>query len=224
MNVSEMGEMRQTVRPGGRMSSAGSVFWALLPLFTVGMGTAAVVAWAGWRLRSRVVGALAAMDAVVTVVSLWLAQAPADTPRNNAAGVVIATVLVGGGLATTFALRPRLVGPSVQDPALTAALDRRARRAEARELVERDPALARELGIGRPDLEHEYDDGGLADVNHVPAPVLADLPGMTPEYAEKIVAARGEHGGFGSVAELEVWADLPRGVAEELADRVVFLP
>jgi hypothetical protein len=206
------------------MSSAGSVFWALLPLFTVGMGTAAVVGWAGWRLRSRVVGALAAVDAVVTVISLWLAQAPPDSARNSAAGGLIATVLVGGGLATTFALRPKFVGPSAEDPALTAALDRRRRRAQARELVERDPALARELGIGRPDLAHQYDDGGLADVNHVPAPVLAELPGMTPEYADRIVAARGERGGFGNVAELEVWADLPRGVAEELADRVVFLP
>ena len=206
------------------MSSAGSVFWALLPLFTVGMGTAAVVGWAAWRLRSRVVAALAAVDAAITVVSLWLAQAPPGSSRNNAAGALIAVALVGGGLATTLALRPKLVGPSTQDPALTAALDRRARRAQARELVERDPALARELGIGRPDLVHQYDDGGLADVNHVPAPVLADLPGMTPQYADKIVEARGERGGFGSMAELEVWADLPRGVAEELADRVVFLP
>ncbi|WP_152628022.1 ComEA family DNA-binding protein [Streptacidiphilus neutrinimicus] len=206
------------------MSSAGSVFWALLPLFTVGMGTAAVVGWAAWRLRSRAVAALAAVDAVATVVSLWLAQAPADSAQNSAAGALIVTVLVGGGLATTFALRPRLIGPSAQDPAVSAALDRRSRRAQARELVERDPGLARELGIGRPDLSHQYDDGGLADVNHVPAPVLAGLPGMTPEYADRIVAARGERGGFGSVAELEVWADLPRDVAEELADRVVFLP
>ncbi|WP_084725534.1 ComEA family DNA-binding protein [Streptacidiphilus melanogenes] len=206
------------------MSSAGSVFWALLPLFTVGMGTAAVAGWAAWRLRSRVVAALAAVDAAVTVAALWLAQAPADSPQNSAAGALIVTVLVGGGLATTFALRPRLVGPSAQDPAVTAALDRRNRRAQARELVERDPGLARELGIGRPDLTHQYDDGGLADINHAPAPVLAGLPGMTPEYAERIVAARGERGGFGSVAELEVWADLPPGVAEELADRVVFLP
>ncbi|WP_133260049.1 ComEA family DNA-binding protein [Streptacidiphilus pinicola] len=222
--MSESGETGHHMRLGGRMSSAGSVFWALLPLFTVGMGTAAVVGWAGWRLRSRAVAALAAVDAAVTVVALWLAQAPPDTARNNTAGALIAVLLVGGGLATTFAVRPRLIGPSVQDPALTAALDRRARRVRARELAERDPALARELGIGRPDLAHQYDDGGLADVNHVPAPVLAGLPGMTPEYADRIVAARGERGGFGSVAELEVWADLPRGVAEELSDRLVFLP
>ncbi|SEM23170.1 ComEA family DNA-binding protein [Streptacidiphilus jiangxiensis] len=206
------------------MSPAGSVLWALLPLFTVGMGTAAVIGWAAWRLRSRAVAMLAGGAGVLTVVSLWLAQSPQNSARNSLAGGLIAVGLVGGGLVTTFALRRRLIGQVTQDPAVTAALDRRARRAQARALAERDPALARELGIGRPDLPHQYDDGGLADVNHAPAPVLAGLPGMTPEAADRIVAARGECGGFGSVAELEVWAELPAELAEELADRLVFLP
>ncbi|WP_370124529.1 helix-hairpin-helix domain-containing protein [Streptacidiphilus sp. MAP12-33] len=200
------------------------MLWALLPLFTVGMGTAAVIGWAAWRLRSRLVGVLAGGAAALTVVSLWLAQSPTDSTRNSVAGGLIAVGLVGGGLVTTFALRPRLIGHVAPDPAVTAALDRRARRAQARELAERDPALARELGIGRPDLPGTYDDGGLADVNHVPAPVLAGLPGMTPEAAARIVTTRGERGGFDSVAELEVWAELPRELADELADRVVFLP
>ncbi len=52
-------------------------------------------------------------------------------------------------------------------------------RQQARELADSNPALARELGIGRPDIPHEYDDGGLVDVNHVPGGVLASSLGLT---------------------------------------------
>ena len=38
--------------------------------------------------------------------------------------------------------------------------------------------LAQELKIGRPDLPRDYDDGGLVDVNHVPAAILAARLGL----------------------------------------------
>jgi hypothetical protein len=44
--------------------------------------------------------------------------------------------------------------------------------------------LAAELRIGRPDLPRHFDDGGLIDVNTVPAQVLSRLPGLRPEEAE----------------------------------------
>jgi hypothetical protein len=43
------------------------------------------------------------------------------------------------------------------------------RRRQARELAKRNPVLARDLNIGRPDVPHDYNDGGLVDVNQVPA-------------------------------------------------------
>ena len=46
-------------------------------------------------------------------------------------------------------------------------------RREARRLQQDNPVLAQELKIGRPDLPRGYDDGGLVDVNHVPAAILA---------------------------------------------------
>ncbi|WP_157597352.1 ComEA family DNA-binding protein [Streptacidiphilus rugosus] len=204
------------------MSPAGSVLWALLPLFTLGLGTCVVLGWAARRLRDRLLAALSGLAFATTVVAVVLASAPTGSTRNTVAGALIVVVLVGGGLAVTFTVRRRLVG-SPGDPAVADALARRQRRAEARRIAERDPGLARELGIGRPDLPHRYDDGGLADVNHVPVPVLAGLPGMTPELARRIVEARGERGGFSCVAELEVYADVPGPLAEELSDRVVFL-
>ncbi|WP_460309016.1 hypothetical protein [Actinocorallia aurea] len=52
--------------------------------------------------------------------------------------------------------------------ALAIANMRRELRRQAREQA-RDLVLARDLCIGRPDLPRYYDDGGLIDVNHVPA-------------------------------------------------------
>jgi hypothetical protein len=103
------------------------------------------------------------------------------------------------------------------------ALARRARRLEARRILERDPGLARELLIGRPDLPRRFDDGGLVDVNHVPVAVIAALPGLTPELAEQIVQARDQHSGFAFFEELAAYADLPDGLAEELSERLVFV-
>ncbi|MFJ8667363.1 ComEA family DNA-binding protein [Streptomyces sp. NPDC093600] len=60
-------------------------------------------------------------------------------------------------------------------------------------------------------------------MNHVPVTVLATLPGFTPELAERVVRSRDEHHGFAFVQELEVYADLPGGLADELAERLVFL-
>jgi hypothetical protein len=217
------------------MSPAGSVLWALLPLFTIGLGTFAVLGWAAWRLQQRVLAALSGIALAVTIVALVMADAPTDSAESTTAGGLIAVVLVGGGLGATFSVRRRLVGapptpdalPSPEQAANDAVLaDARARRelrAHARELLAHDPGLARELRIGRPDLPRAYDDGGLADVNHVPALFLATLPGMTPDLARQIVETRESRGGFTCVEELEVFADLPDELAAELADRLLFL-
>ena len=82
--------------------------------------------------------------------------------------------------------------------------------------------LARELGIGRADVPHEYDDGGLVDVNHVPADVLASCLGLTPQESAAIVAARDQLGGFTSPAELSAYAQLPPGRVDGLRDWMLF--
>ena len=98
----------------------------------------------------------------------------------------------------------------------------RARRAEARTLLAEDPALARELGVGRPDLGRGYDDGGLVDLNSAPAPVLASVLGLEPVLAEAIVAARTRRGGvFYGVDELLIDIPLPPSVEGQLRERAV---
>jgi hypothetical protein len=92
--------------------------------------------------------------------------------------------------------------------AVAAALTARERRERAREIIASDPALARELRIGRPDLPRQFDDGGLVDVNYVPAPVLVDRLGLSQEAA-RVAEARARLGRFSSPAELAVYAELP---------------
>lgn len=233
--------------PVGRMSPAASVWWALLPLLTFGLGTMFVLGWAANRLRSRWLAFCAVAALVVTAVALPLNNSPQGSTRSTIAGVLIIVGLMGGGLTATFAIRRRLIrpdfpdratsGPEVgwasspawvpggdsTDPAVAEALEHRRRRLEARHLLERDPGLARELRVGRPDLPRQYDDGGLVDVNHVPVAVLTILPGFTPELAERVARVRDEHGGFSYVEEMGIYAELPDGFAEELAERLVFV-
>jgi len=70
-----------------------------------------------------------------------------------------------------------------------------------RRVVQANPALARELRIGRPDLPRQYDDGGLVDVNRVPGYVLAASLGLTQQEVANLIAARDKLGNFGGADE-----------------------
>ncbi|WP_152646237.1 ComEA family DNA-binding protein [Streptacidiphilus albus] len=240
-----MATIGRTTPPVGRMSPAGSVVWALVPLLTIGLGTMAALGWAAYRLRSRWLTVSAVLALVVTVIVLWLSNSATTSTANNIDGTLIVVVLIAGGLGITFAVRGRLVRPeptlldggsgrlrfSVKapprsngiDPAISQALAGRHRRQDARKIVEQDPALARDLRIGRPDLPRQFDDGGLVDVNHVPLAVIAQLPGMSRQVAVQIVEARDRANGFSFVEELTGCTDLSPELAEELAERLVFL-
>jgi hypothetical protein len=108
------------------------------------------------------------------------------------------------------------------DPALRWALRQRERRRRSREIVAKDPALADELGIGRPDRERGFDDGGLIDVNHVPAAVLAELPGFDPAMADRVIYARERFDGLRSGADLVVHAEVPDEIVQRLGERLLF--
>jgi DNA uptake protein ComE-like DNA-binding protein len=224
-----------TIRPGGavppaagrRPGTRATFLWALTPLFTIGLATWAVFLYAAIRRRSWWLGGAAAGYAVLLAVSL------ATTSENSAsAGEAISTVALlacmVGGCAHAFAVRGRVFGtqpPSAGDRLHAAeheALQRRKLREEARAVITRDPALARELGIGRPDLRRDYDDGGLVDVNHAPAAILASLPGMTPELAAKAVELRGTRGGFVSADDLSLALGMQPGEITSLADVTVY--
>jgi hypothetical protein len=58
-------------------------------------------------------------------------------------------------------------------------------------------------------LPRDYDDGGLVDVNHVPATILAARLGLAPAEVTAVTAARGQLGRFSTADELSVYAKSP---------------
>ena len=103
---------------------------------------------------------------------------------------------------------------------------RASRREEARRLLAGSPAKAWELRIGRPDIEgSQYNDGGLVDVNHVPADWLAYALQIPQTLANEIVAIRTRHHGFSSPDELIVHCDgmTPERLAM-IGDFLIFRP
>jgi hypothetical protein len=106
--------------------------------------------------------------------------------------------------------------------AVAQARDRIERQKDARHLVDTNPALARDLMIGRPDLPRAYDDGGLVDVNHVPGGVLAGGLGLTPDEVTGVLAARTSLGRFTSADELCAYTQLSPERVDELRELMIF--
>ena len=78
-----------------------------------------------------------------------------------------------------------------------------------------------QLRIGRVDLpERIFPDGGLIDVNNVPAPALAKALDISFELAHRIVAARDRAGGFTSVDELLEVSGIGDATLAEIAPHV----
>jgi DNA uptake protein ComE-like DNA-binding protein len=117
------------------------------------------------------------------------------------------------------------MSPSVRQnnqAAVAQARDKIERRKEARHLLATNPALARDLMIGRPDLPRQYDDGGLVDVNHVPAAVLAGGLGLAPGEEADVLAARDRLGRFTNADELCAYTQLSPQRVDELRDLMIF--
>ncbi|NDU75819.1 helix-hairpin-helix domain-containing protein [Actinomadura sp. DSM 109109] len=202
------------------------ILWAFVPFVTLGYGTPVSFLYAAVRRRSWGLAVTAAgygggMAAVLMMLG-------SGDPVFAALGSFMAVLLWIAGTGHAFAVRssvfprenPRNV---LNEHAIEVARYRRTLREQARTLAAEDPALARELRIGRPDMPRTYDDGGLVDVNHVPREIIEALPGMTPETAERVVRRRVQTGGFVSVEEMAVDADLPPDVLPQLADFTIFL-
>lgn len=219
---------------GGRRRGRGgsvttSFVWALAPLYTIGLATWAVFLYAAIRRRSWWLGGAAAVYAVLLAV-FAIAESPAKPgPLASTIGALAWLACGFGGTAHALAIRRRVFFPVVdpQDAALKQAeeqvLERRKLRERARELATRDPGLARELGIGRPDLRRNYNDGGLVDVNHAPASALETLPGMTAGLAAKAVTLRQERGAYVSADDLCNALDMSPDTVSDLADRTIYL-
>ncbi|HEY6737371.1 MAG TPA: helix-hairpin-helix domain-containing protein [Actinopolymorphaceae bacterium] len=213
-----------------------SWLWALIPLWTIGVGTAPAMVWAALHKRSR----LQAGWSVVYVLAIIAAFATTGSaPGSIERAVLLTSMAVNGfvGLGHALVIRQWAFDlepddedrPSEllarQQAALELERERARARAAARALADEDPVQACLLRIGRIDLpERTFPDGGLIDVNNVPAPALAKALDISFELAHRIVAARDRAGGFTSVDELSVLAELPPNLLYANTDQLIFLP
>jgi hypothetical protein len=176
----------------------------------------------GRALRRRWWVAWGVLWSLVTVAG-WIGAVTAGDDNAWAGGLIILGWV--GALATTLSIRPaylRAVGTGFAQ-AREAAEQRLADRREALRLAAEDPALALELGIGRPDRPGASA-GGVVDVNNAPVSALTTLPGVDEALATRIVEVRAQVDGFSSLADMGGVLDLDGNAVERLRDRVVCLP
>jgi DNA uptake protein ComE-like DNA-binding protein len=197
--------------------------WLLLAI-PLGFTTWAAFLYIGIRARRAQWLAWAAVYAATLGVYLGL-DTP-DHPGSTALGIATGMALltwIGGGIHAVAVSNDAVRRINERaDPALDAARSRIERRAEGRRLLADKPALAKELGLGRPDVTGS-DDYGLVDVNHAPATALSRLPGVTVDLARRIVEARTQAGCFSSVEDLGLLLDLPPATVDEMRDMAVFI-
>lgn len=211
------------VPPAKRSPRLRGKAWLLLTL-PLGLTTFAAFGYIGVRARRRRWLAWAGFYAA-TLAGWVVLDAPANASgaARGVGAVLWLVTWIGGGVhalvVSNDAVR-RIHGS--EDPRIKAAQERIERRAEGKHMLASQPALARELGIGRPDIPGS-DDYGLIDVNHVPAATLTGLPGITADLANRIVAERVPVGGFTSVDDLGVVLDLPAATVDALRPLTIFV-
>jgi hypothetical protein len=220
------GTTRRTMACLQRMSSGKEVTphsrWPYISLIPIGLGSWAPI-YAGVKAREPRWIAMGLVWTVMAVVALVMSSGHGH--GND--GIVGALAIISwvGGIATSFSIRPayeRQIGSPVLTAAQAAEQQLRDRR-EALKIVHDNPALAREMGIGRPDVQGATD-AGLVDVNNASVTALLRLPRIDGDLATAIVEGRGKVNGFSSLEDMGTALDLDGDVVEALRGAVVFLP
>ncbi|MFI5709681.1 ComEA family DNA-binding protein [Kribbella sp. NPDC051620] len=213
---------------------------AAVPVVTIGFGGWLVIGVLAIKRRNALLG-LSAVGylAVVLFYVFYVLESDAATLSGGQAfatlGYLVASVLCAVQAAMVIGSptysRPKQnpyflqaqQPPRVGHPQASGLSVEPLRRSQARQLAAEQPALARSLGIGRPDLPRQYDDGGLIDLNDAPADLIDALPGITGKQAAAIVVSRMQHGRFRVVDELWTRGLLPPGAAPEVAEYLVVI-
>jgi hypothetical protein len=220
---------------GGQPRIKGGVWYYVITIASVGLLACVPFFHAASVLARRSLWKIGGAYAVASVVaSTLMGAAPVDetdTPVGwmaNLGGMILLIVIVAA-VFQQRSLRREVYGPRAHfagrlNPAIAAVESARARRRDARELAERDPLMARELCIGRPDLPRQYDDGGLVDLNAAPAAAIADVCQVPMAVAQELVTTRAHLGRFSSVEEAIVYANVPGDDVHGLRERAIVLP
>ncbi|MET0493500.1 MAG: BTAD domain-containing putative transcriptional regulator [Actinoplanes sp.] len=174
------------------------IFAALVPIIVCSFGSWIYFVYAGaHRHDRRQFIAAAGYGALFLVAFVFAAidPTPVDSPDLSNAEWIGFTLFAG--IAIASAVHGAVVASHPGDTRKNRTL-----RGQARQYVAFDPARARQMGIGRPDLMRVFDDGGLVDLNHAPGQELARLPGLTPQDAHRIVIDRFDRGPYAQPEDL----------------------
>jgi hypothetical protein len=216
-----------TPRGGGR---GRQIWWTSVPIWSISfLSCLPFLFYALARRRRQDWAVFAGYLAATVAMTVALSVVPSDSGASAGVGLFL-IVLAAGAATHAFVLYRPGRGPvpgapdarQVNQAAVSQARDRIERRKDARHLVDTNPALARDLMIGRPDLPRVYDDGGLVDVNHVPGAVLGSGLGLTADEVTGVLAARNNLGRFTGADELCAYTQLSPGRVDELRELMIF--
>jgi hypothetical protein len=195
-----------------------------LGLIAIGCG---FLTWAGFgyvalRTKQRRWFAWAAFYLVLLSVSTYFLDAYDEDQWPIWIGVLGLLGCWVGGFVHALAVRGEALDllSLDEDPRLKEARRRMRYRGEAGRIATANPTLAREAGIGA-DADGF---GGLLDVNSATADEFAQLPGISPELAGRIVGVRTKVDGFDSVVDFANLLDLPPRFVDGIRDRLICLP
>ncbi|WP_181309987.1 DUF2510 domain-containing protein [Nocardioides campestrisoli] len=222
--------------PATRGKRPTGLWYFVITIASAGLFSAVPFFHAASRLdrpHLRKVGAAFAAAGLVSFILLGSSPEDAEgTPTGWAADagglmaltvMLVATLLLIGLRREVY--RPRVVmAPPVGNAGAMATVEAaRRRRAEARQLAARDPLMARELGIGRLESQHGYDDGGLVDLNAVSAQQLSAVCGLPPETAAQVIESREALGRFTQVEDAIVFGQVSEVHAPVLRERAIVI-
>lgn len=209
--------------------------WYYVPVvLSFGMLSGVPFAHAATRLRgsaARLCWIWAALYTAIVVLAVVITPRQPTTPVPVAeqptpyGGLLILATIIVALVHVTYVRRQVWSAARPPDEAVGVVLAARRRRDEARRILARDPSMARELRIGRPDLPGTFDDGGLVDLNSAPPLVIADACGIDPAIAVRIVEAR-RIGGvpFAAVDDVFSAVEVPVDLWDRIRERAVVVP
>jgi TIR domain len=204
-----------------RASTAVGWLIAAVPLLTFGIASFAPALWARsqrpedaqYRRQMLIFAIIVGIVSIGSFVLVGVSEA--ESIGNAAVGILFGTVAV----ATVVAILNRK--PALQSLGSSEEHQRQQRRAEYRRLINTDINLARSMSVGRPDLQRNYDDGGLLDLNSLPVEALVSF-GVPVDEAARIVNAR-QAGTFSTLNEVAMRCNLTRNTVARLRETAVFL-
>jgi DNA uptake protein ComE-like DNA-binding protein len=201
------------------------VLWVVAALAPFGIGVPVLFATAAHRISKRAWYVAAAIWGVLSWGGIAVAAAsPDDSTGSTIGGLMILLAWIGGAVHAFTArgeYNRRLRSPAKQ--AIEEARDAVETRREAQRLAASEPAVALQMGVGRPDVQGARH-LGVVDLNRAGIEAIEALPGITHKLAREIVRARTEIDGFASLEDMGMTLHLDGDLVEDLRPYVVFLP